>query len=64
MKMVSTVNRTVSLFEEQNYALENWKYEHRVQSCSRVVRYLINYGIKNPSKLSEIMKEGKKYEKK
>lgn len=63
MKMMSFVNRTVSLNEQQNYALENWKWKHRA-SCSKIMRFLIDYYIENPVKLKEIIKEGKKNEKK
>lgn len=62
MKMINKVNRTVSLFEEQNYVLENWRYEYKVKSCSKIVRFLIDYYIQHPNKLKGLIEEGKKNE--
>ena len=57
------MNRTVSLHEEQNYALEGWKWEHRT-TCSKIVRILIDYYVKNPVELKKIIEEELKNEKK
>ena len=56
--MISFVNRTVSLNEQQNYALENWKWEHRA-SCSKIIGILIDYYLEHPNKLKEILKNKK-----
>jgi hypothetical protein len=56
--MKSTIRRTVALDEEQNLALEEWKWEFR-KSCSKIVRILINYYIRNPNELKTLIKEDK-----
>ncbi len=56
------IRRTISLRKKQNDAFEGWKWEHK-SSCSKIMRFLIDYFIENPVKLKEIIKEGKKNEK-
>lgn len=58
MIMSSNINRTVTLDEEQNYALEEWKWTYR-KSCSKIMRILISHYMKNPEELKKIVKEVK-----
>lgn len=60
---MSSINRTIGLYEQQNNALDSWKWKHKA-SISKIVRFIIDYFIKNPDKLKEIIEEGLKNEKK
>ncbi len=51
------VRRSINITERQNQKLEAWKWKYR-KSCSEIVRKLVDYYIKNPNKLKEILKKG------